>query len=678
VPCSCFRSAGRGPPVNGGGNAQRRINALFFRPAQADAARKRDTVLSMAVADTAAAAAAPEAPARSFSSFNDDDMDEVHDLVDEFNKIWDVDNDADAVVARAAQQALVRGVLVVQHALRVFAASVTGFAYKIPTLREQLRAAGGVPASMPRPPTPEPQMDYFRHDIDLSDHHEHWHTVYPSRRDPDSPIHGQLFLYMHEQMLARYDTDRRALGFDVVDRYAETSDGYRQPVPSTGVPRWVQIVYRHDDGTAAYVPRPEPYVPADISDLAGVLKAQKASFEGFHLESYPSAESLGRDIEGARYYPTDPPTNNMHNMGHGLLAFTGHEKQNQTGVMSNTATAVTDPVFFRWHRRVDDASFAWQERQSPNQLTQLDPDNDPARVALGLSQDNRYVRMRPGAGGSDSPNAFVVPLGALGGANWKAFGTATFGNGADWDRAPDDPAFAKYRVGRLGTNVVTDPDTREEKLQLADHFVYYFRVENTHAKHALKVVFRVFMVADEFYAGNDRRHVIEMDKFSARIDAASKTVIARPSWFSTVIRRKTVSDDHTVPDTLTEEAADPNEGLNAWCDCGLPYRLLLPRGTPDGMAFKLVVVMTDGEDDLINYDEVECGSVSYCGRKAKQSRNFAYNDARAMGYPFDRALATETANSRQKPQIKPMREILERAENVAVSSVTITNTVNVA
>ncbi|MDB5073370.1 MAG: hemocyanin chain [Candidatus Eremiobacteraeota bacterium] len=651
---------------------QRSIDALFFRPAQAAAARGLHPLGTAAALKAGAPApAAPAAPARLFSSFDNDDMDEVHDLVAEFNKIWDVDNDPGSVIARAAEQALVRGTLVVQHALRVFAASVTGFDYKIPTLREQLRAAGGVPAAAPRPPTPEPPMDYFRNDIDLSDHHEHWHTVYPAQRDADSPIHGQLFLYMHEQMLARYDTDRRALGLDVVDPYASTFDGYSRAVPSTGVPRWVQIVYRHDDGTPVYVPRPEPYVPAQIPGLSRVLDLQKASFAGFRLESYPSAESLGRDIEGARYYPTDPPPNNMHNMGHGLLAFTGHEQQNprQTGVMSNTATAVTDPVFFRWHRRIDDASFAWQERQSPNELTQLDPDNEPARVALGLSADNRYVSVRRGSNGGDSPDLFVVPLDALGGANWKEFGTATFGK--DWDRAPDDPSFAKYRIGGLGTNLVTDPDTREEKLQLADHFVYYVRVENTNPKHALKVVFRVFLVAEEFYAGDDRRHVIEMDKFSAKVDAAAKAVIARPSWFSTVIRRKTVSDEHTIPDTLAEEAADPNEGLNAWCDCGLPYRLLLPRGKPDGMPFKLIVVMTDGEDDLINYDEVECGSVSYCGRKAKQSRNFAYNDARQMGYPFDRRLADE--NTPPKPM--SMREILGRAENVAIRSVTIANTV---
>lgn len=656
-------------------DVQRGIDALFFRPAQAAAAREAEaagttrllTAAAPAAEAKAAEAPAPEgaaAPARLFSSFNDDDMDEVHDLVDEFNKIWDVDQNPGAVIGRAADQALVRGTLVVQHALRVFAASVTGFAYKIPTLREQLRAAGGVPASAPRPPTPEPQMDYFRHDIDLSDHHEHWHTVYPSRRDPDSPIHGQLFLYMHEQMLARYDTDRRALGLDAVDRYAATFEGYGEPVPTTGVPRWAQIVYRHDDGTATYVPRPEPYVPAQIAQLSNVLRAQQASFAGFRIQSYPSAESLGRDLEGARYYPSDPPPNNMHNMGHGLLAFTGHETDNQTGVMSNTATAVTDPVFFRWHRRIDDTSFAWQERQSANALTPLDPD-DAARVALGLSPANRYVKIRRGANGAD---VFVVPLAALGGAAWKDFGTETFGK--DWDRAPGDPAFAQYRIGKLGTNLVTDPDTREEKLQLADHFVYYLRVENTNAKHALKVVFRIFLVSEEFYTGGDRRHVIEMDKFSARIDASAKTVIARPSWFSTVIRRKTVGDDHTVPDTLAEEAADPEEGLNAWCDCGLPYRLLLPRGTPAGMPFRLIAVMTDGEDDLINYDEVECGSVSYCGRKAKQSRNFAYNDARQMGYPFDRRLADEHAAPRT------MREVLERAENVAIAAVTVANTVN--
>ena len=38
--------------------------------------------------------------------------------------------------------------------------------------------------------------------------------------------HGELFFYMHEQMLARYDTERRALGFGPVVPFAD----YREPI----------------------------------------------------------------------------------------------------------------------------------------------------------------------------------------------------------------------------------------------------------------------------------------------------------------------------------------------------------------------------------------------------------------------------------------------------------------
>jgi tyrosinase len=45
-----------------------------------------------------------------------------------------------------------------------------------------------------------------------NDHHDHCHDVYPFRNtDPDADPrrvrdrHGELFAYMHEQMLARYD-----------------------------------------------------------------------------------------------------------------------------------------------------------------------------------------------------------------------------------------------------------------------------------------------------------------------------------------------------------------------------------------------------------------------------------------------------------------------------------------
>lgn len=59
----------------------------------------------------------------------------------------------------------------------------------------------------------ENRLSYFREDMGINIHHWHWHLVYPHTMDGDSGIEivnkdrrGELFYYMHQQVLARYDT----------------------------------------------------------------------------------------------------------------------------------------------------------------------------------------------------------------------------------------------------------------------------------------------------------------------------------------------------------------------------------------------------------------------------------------------------------------------------------------
>jgi len=53
---------------------------------------------------------------------------------------------------------------------------------------------------------PEHALAYFREDIGLNLHHWHWHLVYPSSGETNvvkKDRRGELFYYMHLQMLAR-------------------------------------------------------------------------------------------------------------------------------------------------------------------------------------------------------------------------------------------------------------------------------------------------------------------------------------------------------------------------------------------------------------------------------------------------------------------------------------------
>jgi hypothetical protein len=74
---------------------------------------------------------------------------------------------------------------------------------------------------------------------------------------------------------------------------------------------------------------------------------------------------------------------------------------------------------------------------------------------------------------------------------------------------------------------------------------------------------------------------------------------------------------------------EEDQEASAYCSCGWPYNLLVPRGTSDGMPFRLLVMFTDAAWDTAH--EERCGSMSFCG-----VRDRGYPDRRAMGYPFDR------------------------------------------
>lgn len=59
---------------------------------------------------------------------------------------------------------------------------------------------------------PEQRVANFREDIGISLHHWHWHLVYPSglndKKVAAKDRRGELFFYMHNQILARYNAAR--------------------------------------------------------------------------------------------------------------------------------------------------------------------------------------------------------------------------------------------------------------------------------------------------------------------------------------------------------------------------------------------------------------------------------------------------------------------------------------
>jgi hypothetical protein len=307
-----------------------------------------------------------------------------------------------------------------------------------------------------------------------------------------------------------------------------------------------------------------------------------------------------------------------------------HYPTNVPGVMNTPVTAIRDPIFFRWHKHIDDLSFLWQQQQQPpNDFS----DAPPVLIRKGLGGNTPQHR---------SPDIILcfrdvvlplVPDDAD--ASWQAFGETTFG-GANWNT---DFSSSKTTTAQLQTTmrkrlfVFTEDNNRSETISYLypREFFYFLRVENQ-LNEDKDVTVRIFLAPTGSYSGiaevsEDRRMWIELDKFRHTLPASAKAVIFRRADASSVIRRPAVKKFGTIKMPNSQVDADDDRG-DVSCDCGWPYNLLIPRGTAAGMNFRLLVMITDWAIDQVP-DDSSCGSMSYCGAKDR------YPDSRGMGYPFN-------------------------------------------
>lgn len=463
----------------------------------------------------------------------------------------------------------------------------------------------------------------------MNDHHRHWHIIYPNFDTP-SPYHGRLFAYMHQQMLARYDAERLAAGLGLVQSFGP--DEWKKTVPSAPLPDWIASIYTPQTGRNL-VARPDGTGPADFIPPAALdahVAAQKSADDRIAAGDFAGAnglEDLSIFAEAANL--NDQSTDGgIHNDGHGLLGSFGGSG---AGLMTTTATAVSDPVFFRWHRRVDDFFYAWQEKQSPNDFSQ----SPPATIK--------------------SSGLLIVPRAASANPdveNWQQFGEQHFG-GTHWNDPPGAPAVTELRT-HMVQDTLREPGVKA--LEILDDWVWFIRAQRG-VNRPVNVTVRIFIVPAERAA--NRRMWIEMDKFKVVLDQP-QTVVARPAWHSAVIRAKP-ADPASLPETLSKFPNNPNpHDPTTYCDCGLPYRLFLPRGTAAGMPFRLFVMLTDGDADQLDPDR-ECGSISYCGKLA--GNTWTYPDKQEMGYPFSRPFAGGASD--------PIAAFIAAAPNAATTDFTI-------
>jgi len=446
----------------------------------------------------------------------------------------------------------------------------------------------------PTGPPDESWMNYWRNDSEFVYHHDHWHRVYVGQSLPSSvgthlDRQGELFGYMHQQMLARYNAERQAQGLPVVVAYEFDE------VEPDGCD--LRPIFVHP----SFAPRPAGMKWSDNNiqqfrqwDYALNNVIQTGQIRGPNMETinlrgpqtdtaYFGPNYFGHIVEATtntfyRYYGS------LHNMGHGVFGSIGQPPR-RSSYMNSTATAVRDPIFFRWHKRVD----TYIENFSNTLETDLATDAPAVRIAAG----DVIITSSP-----TPPENFSN----FSGSNWVVNSFASDNVYTELGPARFDGEFGKL--------------THQP-------YSYHIRVARTNLSdisNPLYLTVRIFICPAN--AAADRRRWIEMDKFRYILPSNQPAdVISRQDKHSSVIRR--------FPEDMQGDIeGNTTYTVSGFCECGWPYNLLFPCGTASGEPYKICVFISDNNVDQQGI-RTRCGSLSYCGAQGQR-----YPDQRQMGYPF--------------------------------------------
>jgi hypothetical protein len=520
-----------------------------------------------------------------------------------------------------------------------------------------------------------PGLDYWREDVLANEHHEHWHQVYPytglpprswdewvagtdhsdkvailnavnPQRDWDAIVsqasavqlarlfadgargrvfrdlprnlyrklftlndrQGELFFYMHLQMLARYDAE--LLSHDLARVEPFGPGAWEQPIAAGHDPIDLEGYGRREER--------QSLTARDLQLLEALNREIEDAIEQGALRGLGGQASvrIDRDNLGHAVEPTATQLRDLaedaylglHGAGHVVIAgLTTPE-----GVMRNPVTAIRDQVFWQWHKYIDNLNTGWQDGRGREDFS----DRPQVIVRNGLGDDEPWA----------SPDIILCrTIDLPEEADLQEVGERLFGGDlweTDFSSGTAQANGTSLRTVDELTTTLASGNFGGSAIRYLTHepFSYFLRIENT-SDADIAVTARVFLAPAA--EAHDRRMWIEMDKFVVALPPHGKVVAYRPDTESSVIKRP-----HDLgPARLFARNGTPGE--NSYCDCGWPYTLLLPRGKPQGMPFRLMVMCTDARLDVIDQPG-HCGSVSYCGAVDR------YPDARDMGYPFHR------------------------------------------
>ncbi|XP_021958307.1 hemocyanin E chain [Folsomia candida] len=472
---------------------------------------------------------------------------------------------------------------------------------------------------------------YFRQDVMLNGHHMIWHLLFPIISEKQIPRRGEFFSFFHHDILARYAAERLSNGF---------SDYFVTPLTlnyNTVLEQGFDSHLRDGVSTNFWIPRPSS-VPVNEKTLDNNNFSKLLNLADFwkrvldliltgtivingkpvKLTYADNINVIGELLEASVWSANPSFYGQMgwHNDAHLVIGsvLSNHYAPGIYGVMSSTATAMRDVLFYRVHAAADYMFKTYKGMAlEPYQLT----GGEHPLVFQGVAITGLSVHVDLDS--SPLQNRDHDP---------PANNLRTF-----WNMR----RFQGEGGLDFNPNMTRNAPLVDACVKFLDHdeFVYNINVENHHRDAVLAFV-RIFM-APRFKPGGQERFTFEeqiplfftMDAFIDKIQPG-RNVLTRHSQNSSL----TAEWPESVPDMRDDIAAGVDDRVN--CECDYPHHLLLPKGLEGGMTFDLFVMITDASQDYLAPSEdssmSQCvPSYIHCGIMGQ-----AYPDKKPMGYPFDR------------------------------------------
>nr|CAC33894.1 hemocyanin subunit 1 [Spirostreptus sp. BT-2000] len=445
------------------------------------------------------------------------------------------------------------------------------------------------------------RVDYFTEDLGMNSHHYHWHVLHPSIWTQDigekSKL-GELFYWMHRQMVARFDSELLSVHLPRIS----SLDDWNKKVKIGYAPH---LTIQRTGYT--YMNRPENL---EIEDLPELTKGELMQWKNRIMEAIArhnitlkggpgkklrTTPENGIDIFGHLIAATKNSTNrryygNLHSYAHVIaarIADSDGEHMEDNGAMYDVATSARDPLFYSWHKFIDKLFTEYQMTLTPYTPYQL---TWPDVVVDGIHIENLKTH---------EENMIHT---------YYTSSTLRLSKGFDYTKDSEAKVIVEH----------TDHDD----------FVYVIDIDNN-ARVEKTAVLRIFLAPKYDERGHpltlkeQRVMMIELDKFKATLKPGHN-VVRRCSNESSV----TMPVDHIYGD-ITRTVDEDH------CHCGWPEYLLVPQGDYDGMHYELFVMATNYDEDKAQDTDLscKCHAHSYCGNILGE-----YLDKRPLGYPFDRKI----------------------------------------